>query len=1536
MNEMRFKQIKTSISFAVVGIVSILAFAVAAQTAPASSQGNVEGALKDLSMIYGKEISNVTEAKDVCNNEKYISDCAEIGKKHKLFQANEIKQVDAVLSELKGKVAEDLKNCTTEECLVDVATRLAKNLAQKNSSIAKTLDLTTAKVEEKRVVVDAAKEVGVNIQECRSMDPDAAPIELLRACARLAKNQSVQKVLTKETRQAVESADVSLKLREALATGEMQCGDNTPEGCGNYCLNPGTETRANGASAIPQVCRDIATRFFGAEGVKHLEQAYGQVNQTVEFYKKRADNIVFTTLDGRTITDPAKVGKYLEEEGRKGNVEAVEKGMDFMITKGFLKEEDKEFALQVVGKIKTSGTPVDFDQCAKNPEACREFIPDANRREFDAFREIENIMRAELGPRGVADPRQCDSDDPKIGEACLAGAKAALPKIEAIAAKNPQAKFIVQEIKQHIQFGDQGAEARKNIEEKFKGGQGITIGGQQFNNFQQVQQFCEKNGQLCLADAAKEGFIGKDYAAQRFEQSFETQFRNQQGGFPGPGGFPGVPGQFPGGQGGFPGGFPQQGGFQGGQFNQGFPSSSQFQGSGSPTFNKEEALKQFQQWLDNPQGAPPIPNQFGPQGQFGQPGQFPQPGGFGPVCPTLPTVNECPAGQRKVVAYNSPQCGIYYKCESGSTIQPLPCQPDQYWDGRTCVARYGTGQCPPNQYWVNQSGGGGFCRYYENQPSQQCPQDQYWFIPPQGGQGYCKQREVADDRPYCPAGQYWNGTTCAGSTNPPVSSQKQQIWNSLGLQSYIRTDADSARIEQLKQSCVNVPSSSNIWMPNAGNSASSDFGMPDPSKCQRAASCASGQYFDGANCVSSTAPPGGYSSCDSSLIALLGTGCHYMYNDSSGNQIYCNNEMTKSAKRGDSATTAGCASSSTSWPTDQTSCTNKGYKWCTSSSSSGWCQSGACPAGDYPYAGDANSCPGFAYSRWDTAGKRYCQLNSERKCDANYPSYLTNGANYKVENCPADSAGSCPAGQYWYTPPGGGSGYCQSSTTSSSCDSSLIALLGTGCHSMYTDSSGNQVYCDGPMSKSAKRGDTTATSGCASSGGTPSCPSGQWWNGSACTSGGTTSGTCDSTLTGLLGSGCHNMGNAWFNGEMTKYVLPSTTAVKECTSSSISGCTVWSNTCPSGQYWNGSSCVSSATPPSTGSSACSDGQDNDSDGKIDYPADDGCYSSSDPDEIIPAGTPPSSSTCPSFAHEMSGYCMLNNDTSRCASYSNAGTESNYTSAQCGGGTTSGSCPSGQYWNGTACVTSTTTGSCPSGQYWYVPQGSTSGYCTSSTTPPPSSTTCPSGQYWYTPPEGGSGYCKQTSTTDCPSGQYWSGTACVSSTTPPPSSTSCTGGQYLSGSSCVCPSGTSWNGSSCVSACSSGQYWNGTSCVSSTTTPPPTTPPPSTSCASGQYWNGSACVSSCTGDQYWNGSSCVSPTPPPAPPPTTPPPEPTPPPPPPPPPPPTSFFFRSSNCPGNHYWNGSYCVVRPQYTAHLYAQVVTSFKGITEFITGLFR
>ena len=238
-------------------------------------------------------------------------------------------------------------------------------------------------------------------------------------------------------------------------------------------------------------------------------------------------------------------------------------------------------------------------------------------------------------------------------------------------------------------------------------------------------------------------------------------------------------------------------------------------------------------------------------------------------------------------------------------------------------------------------------------------------------------------------------------------------------------------------------------------------------------------------------------------------------------------------------------------------------------------------------------------------------------------------------------------------------------------------------------------------------------------------------------------------------------------------------------------------------------------------------------------------------------------------------------------------------------TQTSSCASGQYWNGTACVTSTvqTVGSCNySTQYWKAStsqcQPRTSCYDTTNsdynsqecqgvrgTTQPvgsgcgslTSQTTCQavSGCGWA---NGACGGNMTTGGSNCPSGQWWDGTACTSTMTT--GGSNCSSGQYWNGTACVAnmtPStgctqvGGTWNSTTnfCqmpnqttqTSSCASGQYWNGTACVSSNTTN--TT---GMNCTNGQWWDGTACTSTmttggsnCSSGQYWNGTACVNST-----------------------------------------------------------------------------
>src|SRR3989344_4140465 len=269
-------------------------------TAKAAEEEQIQAAIEDLSSATGQNITSGDQAKEFCNQEQYLDLCADIGKKHELYTENEIAQVNAFLNEVKGQVLADIKACQDEECLIQVANQLAKKVQINNPTLASNFKLTTTVIAQKNSVVQAAKEVGLNFRDCEAMNPDTAPVDLLRKCARLAKDTRVQQYIPEERRTlAAEFEDSgTFKLSEALAAGKYQCGDGTLEGCGNFCLNP-----TQGAS-IPPVCAQIASEVFGAEGVKQLEAAHQQVGQVKDYYSKK---FILTLPNGRELVGEGQI-----------------------------------------------------------------------------------------------------------------------------------------------------------------------------------------------------------------------------------------------------------------------------------------------------------------------------------------------------------------------------------------------------------------------------------------------------------------------------------------------------------------------------------------------------------------------------------------------------------------------------------------------------------------------------------------------------------------------------------------------------------------------------------------------------------------------------------------------------------------------------------------------------------------------------------------------------------------------------------------------------------------------------------------------------------------------------------------------------------------------------------------------------------------------------------------------------------------------------------------------------------------------------
>ena len=106
---------KNLISFILIaGALLIPAIFVFAQTDGSTISENETAALQDLSRLTGQQITSVIQAKEVCNLERFLTDCADIGKKNNLYEPEEIKQVNSILNELKGKILKILKIAPTK------------------------------------------------------------------------------------------------------------------------------------------------------------------------------------------------------------------------------------------------------------------------------------------------------------------------------------------------------------------------------------------------------------------------------------------------------------------------------------------------------------------------------------------------------------------------------------------------------------------------------------------------------------------------------------------------------------------------------------------------------------------------------------------------------------------------------------------------------------------------------------------------------------------------------------------------------------------------------------------------------------------------------------------------------------------------------------------------------------------------------------------------------------------------------------------------------------------------------------------------------------------------------------------------------------------------------------------------------------------------------------------------------------------------------------------------------------------------------
>ena len=1016
---------------AVVGCALLAGSAVFAQAMPL---GDIPPELIPLAQDLGCDSKEACEAAFAADLSRGI----ELAEKHDIYDPATQKIANTFRTEV-------LANLTTAENFEEEFVKIAEAMIRQKPTLARLLNLEQQNITAARTIIDEVKGEGTSLNVCRQPAESLTKPELiscLNASQRLSRNTETLKNYIDEDKLGNAKQEVSnFQIQEALGRGEYkELGATSTDELGAICLRPGS----------PAACDEIARKFFGADGVQYLDQARREVLSIKEDYQRVADSFIMVTPDGRNITGENAIRDACDNAFNSHDVALARTCGEFAVKNGFVSKEEAAEGLSFFESVQDKN--IDFNQCRKDPKACEQFIPQEQREYFNVMQDIEKVMTEEIG----FSPKQCEQGltNPEIGQKCAEGSKRALPRLEVLAQKYPEAQRIVREIRQHVSQNQNVENQRQELQQTFKNQAGP--GG--CNSPQGCFTYCSIpiNGPECIAFGAKSQIFTGQQATDRF-QEYSGHLKNAPAEFSGEGPFTGFKPQGPGAVPMPPG---QQRGFTqpGPEFNQ-LPEFNNSQNGPTPecfTAIQSGDFAKAKELCAMNISQPTSPIDQNSQNQP-QPMPYPQPEIVS--CPAMPTVDSCPDGQEKTVSYSSPECGTYYSCRpkgDGNIVNDgsVGCnQAGGTWDSANFFCKMpGTnpmppGGCPSGQRW---DGNACVAGDYSTDPAVGCRQA--------GGawdseKNYCNMPGGTN----CSSGQYWDYNTKTCVTSPSSSGQKQQTWNSFGLSSQIRADADSSRIESLKQACANVMSGANIWMPGAGDYSSPDFGMPSADKCQIASSCTGTQYFDGTSCVSNTA-------------------------------------------------TGSCGS---------------GYWWDSATSS---CKSNE---------STANTCPSGYYMG-------------------------SNGT------CVVSTTTACSSGEYWYTPPGGGTGYCQSMSTSC------------------TQTGGTWVdnYCQMPTCPSGEYWYTPpggGTGSCVSNTATGSCGSGYWWD-SATSSCKSNESTANTTTAGSCSSGQYWNGSACVNTSTTDCVSGQYWDGSACVSNTTASP---STSCSSDQYWDGSACVSSTPPPST-------------------------------------------------------------------------------------------------------------------------------------------------------------------------------------------------------------------------------------------------------------------------------------------------------------------------------------------------------------------
>ncbi len=527
-------------------------------------------------------------------------------------------------------------------------------------------------------------------------------------------------------------------------------------------------------------------------------------------------------------------------------------------------------------------------------------------------------------------------------------------------------------------------------------------------------------------------------------------------------------------------------------------------------------------------------------------------GGRITICPSMPTVMECPAGQRKVVTFSSLECGMYYGCESGEPTGKPQCSDgiDNDKDGKI-------------DYPADTS-----C--YDGTDSDE------WY--PSSGNA-CNYNKICDSNE--------SYTSCPGDCGSGVGTNwVEHIWkfsDGVTERSFIlnRTDAEySDYIARIHAQCLTIPKSKFAWKPNAGNDDPANwqnFGIPD---CSGTAV----NYV----CGNRICDPGETTgSCPADCGTVSKPQCSDgIDNDSDGKIDYpadtsCYDGTDSDEWYPSSTTTTKCMQT-----TEATCNADAGCKWVVGFGCGvkAQCNDGIDNDADtfIDYPKDPGCIDNFDDSEIPT-GTTTC--TPETCYDAKYCSDGIDNDNdglidSKDPGCGGTSGAYC------------GDKICNNGETATSC---AVDCGGTS----------TGVPSPGPSGLTFTLGSTSVTF--------------NWIDNSI-----EESNQLEERAQGGTWNVVTSIGGVGGTGSISYPNRPSGTYDYQVRACNINGCSMPSNIVI--VTYSGTT-TPPPPPPSTTKPQCSDGVDNDNDGKIDYPSDTGCYGADDNDEAMASTATCSPETC---------------------------------------------------------------------------------------------------------------------------------------------------------------------------------------------------------------------------------------------------------------------------------------------------------------------